>query len=207
VSRLVRKSPSVSKTRQTRSLGLDDVNNVDLVILATYRIGGVLRTVDTEDIAMKAQELAPGRFSWRKYPQQVDIERVRVRLSQAKHEGMLSGVHSVGWRLTADGAKHVQDALLKLSRRRPTKVSVTKADRQWLAAERKRLLTTTAYKKHAAGESAAITRVDIQEFFRIDEYMEAAKRKTKRDRLVTAFRGDKTLGNLAANLAAKSERG
>ena len=207
MSRLVRKSPSVSKTRQTRSLGLDDVNNVDLVILATYRIGGVLRTVDTEDIAMKAQELAPGRFSWRKYPQQVDIERVRVRLSQAKHEGMLSGVHSVGWRLTADGAKHVQDALLKLSRRRPTKVSVTKADRQWLAAERKRLLTTTAYKKHAAGESAAITRVDIQEFFRIDEYMEAAKRKTKRDRLVTAFRGDKTLGNLAANLAAKSERG
>ena len=87
-------SPSSQPTVNLRTL--EDINNVELVVLAAYLLGATLRLVETEDIAMKAHQMAPLRFAWRKYPEQIDIERVRVRLSQAKHESLLSGVHSKG---------------------------------------------------------------------------------------------------------------
>lgn len=186
---------------------IDDISNVELVLLATYLLGGVLRTIDTEDIAMKAHQIAPLRFGWRKYPGQVDIERVRVRLSQAKHESMLSGVHSKGWRLTAEGARHVEDSLLSLTSNGSAKASVRKADRQWISTERKRLLGSSAYKKHQSGRSSEISKVDIQDFFRIDEYMARETRKIKLDRLASAFRSDKLLGDLLQELIRKMEIG
>ena len=39
-----------------------------------YLLGGETRRVDTEDIAVKANELAPGRFAWKKYPDQINLE-------------------------------------------------------------------------------------------------------------------------------------
>ena len=58
------------------------IANDKIVVLAAYLAGGAQRLVDTEDIAIKANDLAPGRFSWRKYPDQINIESVRKRLWQ-----------------------------------------------------------------------------------------------------------------------------
>jgi hypothetical protein len=55
--------------------------NHELVVLATYLAGGAKAVSDTEDIAVKANELAPGRFTWRKYADQINIDTVRKRLS------------------------------------------------------------------------------------------------------------------------------
>jgi hypothetical protein len=87
------------------------------------------------------------------------------------------------------------------------KASVRKSDRQWIASEKKRLLATPAYKKYAAGRSADISKIEIQDFFRIDEYMNEETRKVKLDRLVGAFRSDKSLGDLIAALILKTQIG
>lgn len=62
-----------------------------IVTLAVYLLGGDQQAVDTEDAAIKAHELAPGRFSWRKDPEQIHLELIRVYLSNAKeaHKGAL----------------------------------------------------------------------------------------------------------------------
>jgi hypothetical protein len=180
---------------------LTDRSNVDVVILAAYLAGGGIRKVDTEDVAIKAQEISPGRFSWRKYPHQIDLERVRVRLSQAAHEGALSGVHSKGWRLTSTGSKHVEEHLLDLMRGKSARASVRKEDREWQAVEKKRLSQTTAYRKFIEGAQTSITMIDVGEFFRIDSYMGAGDRRTKLDRYLNAFRNDKKLGPIVEALS------
>jgi hypothetical protein len=62
------------------------LSNIEIVTIAVYLLGGDSKYVDTEDIAFKANELAPGRFTWRKYPEQINIDNIRKRLSDAKSE-------------------------------------------------------------------------------------------------------------------------
>lgn len=184
---------------------ISERNNVDVVLLAMYLLGGHLKTIDTEDVAVKAHELSPGRFSWRKYKDQIDIERVRVRLSGASHDGKLSGVHSRGWRLTAVGTRYVQETLLDLPLGDGPKVSIGLADRSWISSERKRLLSTQLYKRFAAGALKNVTLVELGEFFRVDEYMSSEIRGRKKDRIISAFRGDKILGDLLIALERQLE--
>jgi hypothetical protein len=78
----------------------------ELVALALYVLGGGARVIDTEDVAMSAHDIAPGRFSWRKYPEQINLELVRVALSDARKEengGLVTGTGKSGWSLTAAG--------------------------------------------------------------------------------------------------------
>ena|SRR5690348_2011607 len=63
-----------------------ELNNHEIVTLAVYLIGGDTQYVDTEDVAFKANEIAPGRFTWRKYRSQINIENVRTFLSDAKKQ-------------------------------------------------------------------------------------------------------------------------
>jgi hypothetical protein len=184
------------------------MNNVDIVLLAAYYAGAALRAVDTEDIAVHAHKIDANRFSWRKYPEQIDLERVRVRLSQARVERFLAGLHSEGWRLTREGAEYVRDRLVPLAQSHdgetPTsKQSVRKVDRAWIAAERKRLANTSAFKKYQSGDTAAISKMEIREFFRIDEYMTETVIKEKLDRLSAAFHDDNKLGPMVRHLSAR----
>jgi hypothetical protein len=63
---------------------LGQLANHEIVTLAVYLLGGEAHKVDTEDIAKKSNELAPGRFTWRKYSDQINIEHIRAFLSDAK---------------------------------------------------------------------------------------------------------------------------
>ena len=59
-------------------------SNLEIVTLTVYLLGGESNYVDLEDVAIKVNELAPGRFAWKKYPDQINIEHVRTSLSDAK---------------------------------------------------------------------------------------------------------------------------
>ena len=63
----------------------DRFSNIEIITLAVFLLGGESNYIDTEDIAVKVNELAPGRFTWRKYPHQINIDNVRKRLSDAKN--------------------------------------------------------------------------------------------------------------------------
>ncbi len=120
-----------------------------IIVLATYVLGGERQPIDTEDLAVKANELAPGRFSWRKYPDQINLELVRVYASDAKHEAqgaLMRGSGNEGWMLKQGGAAWAETHLDCLAGLRQARVRNRKADRV-LKAERTRLRASEAFLK------------------------------------------------------------
>src|SRR3712207_1083144 len=76
-------------------------------LLALYDLGGERRAVHTEDVAMRAAQVAPKAFRWKRYPEQVHLERVRVALMHNKEDSpaLVSGGGRDGWQLTQEGLK------------------------------------------------------------------------------------------------------
>jgi len=91
-------------------------SNIELVTIAVYLLGGDSKYVDTEDIAVRTNELAPGRFAWRKYPDQINIQNVGKRLSDAKNPdkgGYITGSYIDGWILSEKWIRILQKNGLK----------------------------------------------------------------------------------------------
>lgn len=184
---------------------------VQLVTLALYSLGGATELVDTEDVAMKVNELAPGRFSWRKYPEQINLELVRVFLSEAKSErsgGLVAGSGRTGWSLTTAGRKwvegpgqHLVDQDLTRSRGEKSSGSVDEV--RW-QRERLRLLALPAFA--AWQTSGQLSNGDAESVFRIDRYVTGRSRDLKVARLVEMFKEDPELARFVAT-AAQSLKG
>jgi len=82
------------------------IKQFELTAMAVYLLGGTTRAIDTEDIAKKCHELAPTLFSWQKHKDQINLELVRVSLSDAKKQkngALLIGSGREGWRLSPKG--------------------------------------------------------------------------------------------------------
>lgn len=173
-----------------------------------YLLGGDQRAVDTEDVAVKAHELAPGRFSWKKYPDQINLELIRVYLSDAKKEGkgtMLSGSGRTGWRLTQIGLKWAQRAAKgafasDLSRER-SKSRAGSVDEQRWRRERSRLMASDAWAMWDSGERK-IPVAEAEMVFRIDSYAVGSLRETKITRLLSMFSNDPQLAPFLHHLAS-----
>ena len=92
------------------------LSNHEIVTIAAYLLGGDTQRIETEDIAVKSNELAPGRFTWKNFRNQINIENVRTFLSDAKkpkNGAFLLGAGKDGWILTEAGlafaTKRVKD--------------------------------------------------------------------------------------------------
>lgn len=180
---------------------MTDASQIELVATALYLLGGDQHVIDTEDIAVKVHELAPGRFSWRKYPEQINLELVRVYLSAAKDPvrggGLVDGTGRSGWTLTRAGlewAKANSERLAgaDLTRTREERKGGSIDERRW-QRERTRVMTTTAWARWDAGERD-ITPREAQEVFRIDSYALGRTRDLKMARLQEMFEADPELG-------------
>lgn len=175
----------------------------DLVTLALFQLGGADHVVDTEDVAMRVAKLAPGRFAWRKYPEQVDLEHVRVVLSDAKKARcgtLVSGTGKTGWGLTQAGLKRATE----LDQRAPAAAAPPRAGRYspetaWVSRERARLLSTAAFGKATAGQP--LTPRDAEQFFRVDEYVSESARQQRVVRLLAAFASDPGLVGVIRRVA------
>ncbi len=116
-----------------------NLTNHEIVTLAVYMLGGEFRQIDTEDAAVKANSLAPGRFTWRRYPEQINIENVRAFLSDAKkpkNGAYLIGAGKEGWFLTERGVLFAKQHLARLPKSKESKKMFTPKERAWLRRER-----------------------------------------------------------------------
>lgn len=179
--------------------------------LAVYALGGATTAIDTEDVAIKVDELAPGRFAWRKYPEQINLELVRVYLSAAKKRGKyLSGSGRTGWTLTAHGLRWAEAAaphMLEqdMTRRREERQAGSIEESRW-RRERARITRTPAWLKWASGTREAITEREAAEVFRIDTYAVGRTRDLKVARLHEMFQEDRELSEFVAGVATIIER-
>jgi hypothetical protein len=192
------------------------VKGPELVALALYVLGGGSQVVDTEDVAMRAHEIAPGRFSWRKYPDQINLELVRVALSDARKSEngtLVRGTGRSGWSLTPQGQRWAEANGPRLvgrdlTKRRAERSAGSIDERRW-QRERMRMLTTDAWRQWSvAHDASAIEREAAHDLFRIDRYVVGRGRELKVNRLREMFSEDEELSpfiEAAASIVGKGK--
>jgi hypothetical protein len=163
----------------------------EVAVLAVADLGGAARSIDTEDIAIRCHQLAPSHFSWRKYPAQVNLEIVRVSLSDAKKQKngqLVSGSGRDGWRLTRKGLDWISKvAPSKHLSERPslTKRTSGSIDTVRAAREAARIEASEAWAAWKLG--GVIERDAARAVFRIDSYASDQLVELKITRLLSAF--------------------
>ncbi len=185
----------------------------ELVTWAVYILGGDQKRIDTEDVAVKAFELAPKRFSWRKYPQQINLELVRVYLSDAKkaeHGELLTGSGRTGWSLTRKGLAWLRSARSKLQslgtdepQRRESRAGSVDSSRR--DRERKRILSLPAWARWSQGERSVVL-AEAREVFRLDSYSTFSVREGKLTRLRAMFGDDDELSPFLTRLSDEIDK-
>lgn len=185
----------------TKELSL---SNDRIVVLAAYMAGGADQLADTEDIAMKANELAPGRFSWRKYKDQINIEAVRKRLydaAKASKGGLISGGEREGWLLTAAGLEFCKEHADVLKNGLSFSLRLSAKEKTWQHRERSRMIAEAAYRKWSDGAISEVSLQEAERFFGVDDYIKGVARKRRVDRAKQVFRGENDLETAILEIA------
>jgi hypothetical protein len=180
--------------------------NLEVVTLAVYLLGGDTKRVDTEDIAIKANELAPGRFVWKKYPEQVNLEIVRVYLSDAKKPdkgGFLLGSGSDGWQLSERGLSFARSKAEALEGVDLSRAPLSARERQQRQMERTRISTSDAFSQYQTGGRDRPTLDEIEAMFRVNAYVRGKARERKVTRIVNTFGDDPEIGKAVTELAER----
>ena len=170
------------------------LSQAQLVTLALHRLGGAKRAIDTEDVAVEAHRISPSRFSWKKYPNQINLELIRV-FSDAKKSALVIGSGRTGWRLTQRGLKWAEEV------RRPWGIGLGTNP----CSVPRRLHRRTALASRAVAQrrdcawqlrclGAATYAAQAKQVFRIDSYARGELRETKITRLRAMFLHDQELG-------------
>ncbi len=83
----------------------DEISNVEILTLVIYWLGGATTPVDLEDAAIEAFNLAPKKFSWIKYADQIDLRIVQYAIRDAckRDVNYLKGTSKHGYMLTQLG--------------------------------------------------------------------------------------------------------
>jgi hypothetical protein len=186
----------------------DKMSNVDIIVLAAYLCGAHITPADTEDIAMTANSIAPGRFAWKKYKDQINLEHVRVYLTDARKADKgqyIEGSIATGWSLTREGVARALalEGKVGSAKLTPPKNIERKKNEVWLERERARMLSSSLiarFKTHGSGE---ITRKEIEAFFKLDEYIQGEARQKKIERWIMAFNNDPKLFSAIEEFAKK----
>lgn len=186
----------MKKRRITRSGASSNcLTNVEIVTLAVYLLGGKTKSIDTEHIAVRAAQLAPGRYNWRYYPNQINIHIIGAFLADAKKSkngSYLKGSINEGWRLTEAGGLFADENASRLEDSDLTGTRKSVGEKKWFNRERSRLLASDAFAKYQNGGRVSVR--EAASFFRIDEYVLGDARERKVTRIVNAFRHDAELG-------------
>lgn len=179
----------------TKNTLTKDATQLEFVVIAVNSLGGSRKSIDTEEVAVKCHELSPGLFSWRKYPEQINLELVRVVLSNAKkhqYGELLTGSGREGWRLTAKGldwmASRGKELLGADMQWNANKRSAGSVDTKRKQREKARLLRSNAWKGWKEGAPFSVR--DAREVFRIDDYSTGKMLEIKIVRLQSLFQED-----------------
>ena len=178
---------------------IDSLPNHHIVVLAIALLGGDTSFTDREDIAIKANELAPGRFNWRKYASYIDLEAVSVALRDARKEKngtLLVGNNSGGWMLSPTGLRWFSslnlDSTIEHQIAQHRKDSIIESQE----TECVRLRITRAYKLFTENELDSITLQDFYQFARLNEYYQTKARRKRVAFIDNAVVDDNELENL-----------
>jgi hypothetical protein len=143
----------------------DKYSNADITIIALLELEGITNFIHLEDIAMKAGALSPSRFSWEKYPDQINIEKVRLSLKNelSSPNNRVTGGIKEGWILTPSGISWC---------RQHTKFDEALGKKMAAKIDREISLIklTSAFQKYKKGKIDTISDLELFTLLRIDGY-------------------------------------
>jgi len=191
----------------------DRLKQYEVAVLAVYLLGGATRSIDTEDAAVKCHEIAARLFSWQKHRDQINLELVRVSLSdakKAKNGGLLSGSGREGWRLSSRGldwirAREQAGGQFAARERQQGRGKAGSIDSVRRERERQRVLASEAWQGWK--ESGAVSTRAAQQIFRIDEYTTERMVAIKVARLRAMFDAQDELSRFLSNVSQKVLKG
>lgn len=181
---------------------MSTLRNDQIVLVALLLLDGGNSLVDTEDVAVRVDELAPGRFRWRKYRQHIDLGLVRNGLQDARKKSLAGGGALKGWTLTPLGLAEATELLPNVAGSE-AQVRMSSEQRAWLARERSRLIGEPALQAASSEGVGAIPDREILRLFKLDEYASDAQRSDRIRRFSAAFKNDVELGPLIRQLAER----
>jgi len=152
---------------------------------------------------MKVNRLAPGRFTWKRYPDQINIKNVDAFLwdaKKAKNGSYVVNAKRDEWILTDAGLVFARKMSSELQGVDLSRKALSLKERNWRRRERERMLGSEAYQKCAAGEGDRISLQEAQAFFRVDTYVTGTARSEKLCRARNIFGEDPELGPLIKRL-------
>lgn len=164
----------MTKSNKPRS---SEYTNSDIAVMAVYHLGGALHHIHLEDVAMKAAQLAPKKFCWKKYPEQINLESVRITLKnelRATNRRVAGSIRD-GYMLTPEGLSWCLS-------------NTGTEDNQALGELRKevdRAKKTSTFGKVFTGEGE-VSIGDIESLLRIDQYFTPRKRRERTLALLNA---------------------
>jgi hypothetical protein len=151
------------------------IKNIELVTIALYEIGGANKPRDTEDIAVKADQIDDERFKWKnkKYKKFIDKGLVLESLKAAKNRAIgsfLKGNDEKGWTLSATGLEFCKNSKHKFKGVIVRKKRLTKIEKNYLLREEYRITGTDAFIKYYNEKKDEIVLRDILKLFKVDDY-------------------------------------
>lgn len=195
-----------------RITGVEGIPNWELATAACFLEGGATKLVHTEDLAVRAFELAPQRFCWRKYPERIDLDIARVSLTdaaKAKNGALVQGSKDSGWSLTRAGIEWVEQARQRLPTlfRGEVILDPDRRSAQAVAADREaeRLRQSDAYQKWQSGRLGDLTVYDFFKATRTSEYLPTAQMSLRHTQIVQLVAGDDQLVRFVDDLFNRFE--
>ena len=177
------------------------MRTVDYVIASLFRLGGSTRPVDIEDIAVECFKIAPHRFQWRKYAEQIDLAQVRDGLSDARKEAngeLVVGDRKQGWSLTQAGIKWATQLLDFVGADQAS--GRIRLDVPVRAAEKQRVLASHALRKSLAGDANGVTAQEFRELLRVDRYVTPEKYRQRLSIVLESFADDAAMQSVITDL-------
>ena len=187
-------------------MNINDFTNPEIVSVAVALLGGEAEFIDREDIAIEVNDIAPGRFNWRKFPDRIDLDSVGVALRDAKkpkNGGLLVGSNSKGWMLSPKGLIWISN--IDLSEILVSNLRKNRRESLFAFQESEclRLRNTRAFIQFMNGEVDKIELQDFFQFVRINEYFQTKSRQRRYSIIDNAVVADETLSKLWEYLKKK----
>jgi hypothetical protein len=183
----------------------DLLPNLDIVTIALYILGNGTKSFDKEEIATKADEIAPIRFRWKTNSNMISDGLVWDALSNARKKGYVLE-NTAKYLLTEEGIKFAQENIHKIKNYDQTRSRYSKKDKEVYENTKIRILNSGAYSKAIENKLEEVNANEFQSFFRINEYMDNKQIKEKIHKLKNMFTDDKDLKNVIIQITNEYER-
>ena len=181
---------------------MTQIRNDQVALVALHVIGGDRARIDTENVAIEADKLAPGRFRWRKFKEHIDLGLVRNGLQDARKKLLVDGGALRGWTLTPDGIKEASRLLPELADP-STRKRVATEQKQWEARERSRLLGEPTVQMALEKGAESLTTREALRLFKLDEYTSPERRSERLRRFAISFADEPELGRIVGELVGR----